>query len=82
MNEKTNTKKKTLTGIVVSNKMKDTVVVAVSRYVKDPKYKKYVKRVKRYKAHDAGNTREEGEKVVIAPSKPISKDKRFVVVNS
>lgn len=71
-----------LTGAVVSNKMKDTVVVAVERYVKHPKYKKYIKRVKRYKAHDAGNTKEVGEKVAIVECVPISKDKHFRILQS
>lgn len=73
-------KGKVLEGVVVSNKMKDTVVVAVMRYEKHPKYHKFVKMRKRFKAHDAGNTKAVGDKVVIRESKPISKDKHFVVV--
>jgi len=69
-----------LSGVVVSNGMKDTIVVAVTRYVKHPKYKKYMKRMKRYKVHDKGNTKEVGAKVTIRETKPISKDKHFVVV--
>lgn len=76
----TETKKKEFAGVVVSAKMKDTVVVAVSRYVKHPKYKKYLKRVKRYKAHDAGNTCVVGDKVTIRETRPLSKDKHFMVV--
>ena len=80
--DKTNTNKgKVLSGTVVSDKMKDTVVVAVMRYVKHPKYKKFVKRVKRYHAHDAGNTHAEVEKVLIRETKPISKKKHFEVVD-
>jgi len=71
---------RTINGIVVSTKMKDTIVVAVTRFIKLPKYGKYVKRTKRYKAHDAGNTRKEGEAVTIEECRPISKDKRFRVV--
>lgn len=71
---------KTLRGIVVSDKMKDTVVVEVVRYGKVPKYGKYVKRSKRYKADDKGNTLKVGDKVEIRECKPISKDKKFVVV--
>ena len=66
-------KGKVLTGVVVSTKMKDTIVVAVSRFVKHPKYHKFVKRVKRYHAHDAGNT------VNIVECRPISKTKHFTV---
>lgn len=71
---------KKLTGTVVSNKMKDTVVVLVERYEKHPKYGKYVKSSKKFKAHDAGNTIKMGEKVTIEETKPISKDKHFKVV--
>ncbi len=69
-----------LKGTVVSNKMKDTVVVEVTSYKKHPRVGKYVMRSKKYKAHDAGNTRAIGDKVEIAESRPISKDKHFVVV--
>lgn len=78
--DKSTSRKKTLSGVVVSTKMKDTVVVKVGRYFKHPKYGKYVKSDKRYKAHDQGNTLKEGDKVKIVESKPFSKDKRFAVV--
>ena len=71
---------RTLTGTVVSTKMKDTVVVKVERFVKAAKYEKYLKISKKYKAHDAGNKKKVGEKVKIIETKPISKDKHFVVV--
>ncbi|PIT91201.1 30S ribosomal protein S17 [Candidatus Kaiserbacteria bacterium CG10_big_fil_rev_8_21_14_0_10_49_17] len=70
----------TLRGTVVSDKMKDTVTVAVTRYVKHPKYKKFVKHVKRFLAHDAGNEKKVGDVVEIASTKPISKRKHFTVV--
>lgn len=69
-----------MTGIVVSDKMKDTIVVAVSRYVQHPKYKKFLKRLKKYHAHDKGNTKVVGDKVVIRECRPISKKKQFIVV--
>jgi small subunit ribosomal protein S17 len=75
------TKKKVFTGTVVSNKMKDTVVVKVDRYEKHPKYGKFVKRSKKLKAHDAGNTKAIGDKVDIVETKPISKDKHFMIVS-
>ena len=75
-----NTKGKTLQGVVVSNKMKDTIVVRIERYEKHPQYKKFIRLRKNIKAHDAGNTKAEGDKVTIRETKPISKDKRFVVV--
>ena len=69
-----------MSGTVVSNKMKDTIVVSVQRYVQHPKYKKFVKRSKKFKAHDAGNTCGVGDKVVIEETRPISREKRFKVV--
>lgn len=71
---------KTLTGVVVSTKMKDTIVVKVDRFVKVPKYERFMKVSKKYKAHDAGNTKKEGEKVTIVETRPISKDKHFKVI--
>ena len=64
----------------MSDKMKDTIVVAVNTFKKVSKYQKYVQVTKRYKAHDAGNTRKIGEKVKIIECAPISKDKRFTLV--
>lgn len=71
---------KVLQGTVVSNKMKDTAVVLVERYEKHSKYGKFVKMRKKFKAHDVGNTKQVGEKVEIRATRPISKDKHFVVV--
>lgn len=73
-------KGKVLDGLVTSDKMKDTVVVTVRRYVKLPKYQKYVNINKKYKAHDAGNTCKIGDKVSIRECRPISKDKHFIVI--
>lgn len=77
--ERVEAKGKILSGVVVSDKMKDTIVVAVTRFVKHPKYRKFIKRVKKYHAHDAGNTKKMGDLVSIQESKPISKTKHFVV---
>ncbi len=71
--------KKTLQGFVVSDKMDKTVVVNVTRYIAHKKYGKYFKIDKKYKAHDEANTYKIGDKVTIAETKPISKDKSFVV---
>lgn len=71
---------KILSGKIISAKMKDTVVVQVERYTKHPKYGKFLKRQKKFKAHDAGNKHKEGEVVEIIETKPISKDKRFKVL--
>lgn len=73
-------KKKILSGVVVSDKMKDTIVVLVERYVKHPKYQKFLNLRKKYKAHDAGNTKKIGDKVDIEETRPISKDKHFRVL--
>lgn len=78
--EKKKKREKILSGVVVSDKMKDTVVVKVTRFVKHPKYKKYYKISKKYKAHDVGNEARIGDKVFIKESRPISKDKSFVLV--
>ncbi len=72
---------KTLQGSVVSDKMDKTVVVNVTRFIAHKKYGKYFKIDKKYKAHDENNTYKVGDKVIIAESKPISKDKSFVVIS-
>lgn len=69
-----------LSGTVVSTKMKDTIVVEANRFVQHPKYRKYLRHTARFKAHDAGNTKKEGEKVTIVECAPISKDKHFRVL--
>jgi small subunit ribosomal protein S17 len=71
--------KKTLKGVVVSDKMDKTVVVSVTRFVKQPKYQKYVKISKGYKGHDAENKHKVGDTVEIIETRPISKDKHFTV---
>ncbi len=71
--------KKTLSGVVVSDKMDKTVVVLVDRYVKDPKYGKFRRISKRFKAHDEENRCSEGDKVVIEETTPVSKDKNFII---
>lgn len=71
----------TLKGVVVSDKMDKTVVVSVSRFVKHPLYGKFYQVNKKYKAHDEENKYKTGDKVEIIETRPISKDKRFKVVN-
>ncbi len=75
--KKTLSNPKRLSGVVVSDKMKDTIVVKVERFVKNAKYQKFVKISKRYKAHDVGNTKKIGEMVEIVECRPLSKDKHF-----
>ncbi|HEX4799041.1 MAG TPA: 30S ribosomal protein S17 [Candidatus Paceibacterota bacterium] len=69
-----------LRGTVVSTKMKDTITVAVERYVMHPKYKKFMRRTKKYLVHDAGNTAQEGQKVDIRETRPLSKRKHFELI--
>ena len=71
---------KTYTGKVVSNKMDKTVVVAVTRLFQHPTYKKTVKKVSKFKAHDTGNICQLGDNVKIMETRPISKDKRWLVL--
>lgn len=71
---------KKLDGVVVSDKMKDTVVVEVSRFVKHPKYDKYISTHKKYKVHNPGNTSKVGDKVTIVECAPISKHKSFKII--
>ena len=75
-------KKQTFKGTVVSDKMKDTVVVVVERYVKDKKYQKYITLRKRFKVHNPGNTKKVGEKVTIESCRPISRHKSFQIVEA
>lgn len=76
----TTSKKRVLTGVVVSDKMKDTATVLVERFIKAPKYNKYITRTKKYKAHNPGNTKKIGDKATIEECAPISKDKHFIVI--
>ena len=71
---------KTRTGVVVSDKMDKTVVVAVIDNVRHPLYKKIVKRTVKFKAHDETNACGIGDTVMIMETRPISKDKRWRVV--
>ncbi len=67
-------------GIVVSDKMDKTIVVAVSERVKHPLYKKIVNRTKKFKAHDENNVCGIGDKVLIQETRPLSKDKCWRLV--
>ncbi len=79
MEQKT-TRPQSFVGIVVKTAMKDTATVKVDRYVKHAKYKKYFVRSKKYLAHDPGNTAQVGDTVTIVATRPLSKLKRFRVV--
>jgi small subunit ribosomal protein S17 len=71
--------KRQLQGVVISNKMKKTVVVRVDRLKKHPKYKKYFSVSKKYKAHDEKEQCQVGDKVIIEECRPISKEKKWRV---
>ena len=72
--------RKTRTGLVVSDKMQKTVVVAIERRMPHPVYGKMMTRTKRLKAHDEENSAKEGDTVRIMETRPLSKDKRWRVV--
>ena len=74
--------KRILQGTVVSDKNDKTVVVRVERRYTHPMMQKTVRQSKKYKAHDENNTFKVGDTVFIQESKPISKDKRWIVVSS
>ena len=71
--------RRTLVGMVVSDKLDKTVVVRVERLVKDPRYKKYVRRYTKFMAHDEENACGLGDRVQIIEHRPISKRKRWKV---
>lgn len=73
--------KRRLEGTVVSDKMQKTVVVSVTRFKKHPKYLKYYKVSRRFKAHAETGVYKVGDKVVIEEIRPLSKDKRWKVIN-
>lgn len=74
-------KKRKLEGVVVSDAMQKTRVVAVSRLKKHPKYHKYYKVTMRFKAHDEKNEYKTGDKVTIEETRPMSKEKRWIIVS-
>ncbi|HEY4489779.1 MAG TPA: 30S ribosomal protein S17 [Candidatus Paceibacterota bacterium] len=78
--QQTANKGKILSGTVVSDKMKDTAVVLVERFVKHPRYGKYIKKRKKYKVHDPENSVHIGDKVKIIETRPISRHKHFKIM--
>ena len=72
--------RKTRTGIVVSDKMDKTVVVAIRERVKHPLYGKIVNRTKKFKVHDENNECGVGDKVRVMETRPLSKDKHWRLV--
>ncbi len=72
--------RKEIIGIVRSNKMDKTITVSIERKVKHPKYKKFVKSTAKFKAHDEKNECNENDIVRIMETRPLSKDKRWRLV--
>ena len=75
-----NNKGKVLKGKIISTKMKDTVVISIDSFKKHPKYGKFIKKQNKLMAHDAGNKHKEGEVVEVIETRPISKNKRFAIL--
>lgn len=69
--------KRTIKGVVISNKMDKTIVVRAERFVKHPIFHKYVRKHIKYKAHDEQNESKLGDTVLIIESRPLSKEKRW-----
>lgn len=72
--------RKTRVGLVSSDKMDKTIVVAVTEHVRHPLYKKIMKRTYKLKAHDEDNSCKIGDKVRVMETRPLSKDKRWRLV--
>ena len=73
--------RKTRVGVVISDKMDKTVVVAVEQKVKHPLYKKYILRTKKFKVHDENNECGVGDKIEVMETRPLSKDKNWRLLN-
>jgi small subunit ribosomal protein S17 len=78
--QKRQTKRKTRIGVVTSNKMEKSITVAIEKRVKHPIYKKYFKKTTKFMAHDEKNECTEGDMVKIMETKPLSKKKRWRLV--
>jgi small subunit ribosomal protein S17 len=72
-------KRRMVVGTVVSDKMQKTIVIKVDRRVRHSEYKKYVVRSRRFKAHDEKNEAKIGDRVQLVESRPLSRDKRWVL---
>jgi len=75
-----NKNQRLLQGIIISDKMDKTVVVKILRLKKHSKYKKYFKVTKKFKVHNPDNQFHTGDKVIIGETKPMSKEKRWIVI--
>lgn len=80
MTDTKKTIKRRLQGTVVGGKMEKTRVVAITRLKKHPKYSKYYRVTKKFKVHDEKNEYQVGDQVVVEECRPLSKEKRWVIV--
>ncbi|GAB6281601.1 MAG: 30S ribosomal protein S17 [Ignavibacterium sp.] len=80
MEQEKKVRRKTRTGVVVSNKMQKTITVAIERKVKHPIYKKYFKKTKKLLAHDEKNICNVGDLVKVMETRPLSKLKRWRLI--
>ncbi len=80
MSNKQESLPRTLTGVVVSDKMEQGIVVLIERRVKHPRFGKYIKRSTKVHAHDVKNACKKGDEVIIQECKPISKTKCWVLM--
>jgi small subunit ribosomal protein S17 len=71
--------RKTRIGLVVSDRMDKTVVVSIEKMVKHTKYKKFIRQRVKYKAHDEANDCKIGDRVLIEETRPLSREKRWMV---
>jgi len=78
--EETRNVRRTITGVVTSNKMEKSITVAVERKIMHSKYGKYLKKTKKYHAHDEANDAKVGDKVKIMETRPMSKLKRWRLI--
>ena len=81
MEQETRNLRRTITGTVTSNKMEKSITVAVERKIMHTKYGKFLKKTKKYHAHDEANDAKVGDKVVIMETRPLSKLKRWRLVD-
>lgn len=81
MEETTRALRRTIIGVVTSSKMDKSITVSVERKVMHPKYGKYLKKTKKYHAHDEANEAKAGDKVKIMETRPLSKLKRWRLVD-
>ncbi|MBK9505929.1 MAG: 30S ribosomal protein S17 [Chitinophagales bacterium] len=81
MEQETRNLRRTITGVVTSNKMDKSITVAVERKIMHTKYGKFLKKTKKYHAHDEANDAKVGDKVIIMETRPLSKLKRWRLVD-